>query len=303
MKRSVLSAINWVSWLPLILLVVIITLWLVGGLAFQFSLWPFAGMFGPTTDLQNVFSPIGALFSGVAVWGAIYTIYTQARMTTRQQFESVFFNLLNIHNENRKNFQFDIALEENKSSEYLYADEAFLHYYNLLKEIYSYVFRYVTIGRHRCAGIGDVIIDDIEDNIEQSKDGNRLITLSKEKLFRLAYDIYTQYTDVYYSKYVRHVYHVLKYIDESGSSIIKKRVYIRIFRAQFSKYEMALLYYRAITSEDKREGSKKFKYQELIEKTSFLHLLCDDMTMLFDSNQAGQMDDSAFDCNHDGPES
>ena len=303
MNRSGLNSTSQMTRLPFILLIVVIVLWCAGGLAFQFSLWPFAGMFGPTSDLQNVFSPVGALFSGVAVWGAIYTIYIQTVMTTRQQFESVFFNLLNIHNENKRNLRFPLTLEGGESEKNIIGDEAFLRYYRLLKKIHGYVFRASASEGAQYPGIGQEILEDINDNLGHSKDESMIVKLKDKELFRLTYDIYTQYTDSYYSNYARHIYHTLKYVCDNASAVKDKRIYIRMLRAQLSIHEAALLYYRAITSEDKRNGTNKSKYQELIERTSFLHLLCDDMSMLFDNGLAGQMDDSAFDCSHVGPES
>lgn len=302
MSRSGLNSTSQMTRLPFVLLIVVIVLWCVGGLAFQFSLWPFAGMFGPTADLQNVFSPVGALFSGVAVWGAIYTIYIQTVMTNRQQFESVFFNLLNIHNENKRNLRFPLPLEGVDSEKNIIGDEAFLRYYRLLKNIYSYVFRASVNNDVQCSGIGQEVLEEVNDNLGHSRDENMVVKLNDKDLFRLTYDIYTQYTDPYYSNYARHIYHTLKYVCDNASAVKDKRIYIRMLRAQLSIHEAALLYYRAITSEDKRNGANKSKYQELIEKTSFLHLLCDDMSMLFDNYKAGQMDDSAFDCNHVGLE-
>lgn len=283
--------------LPILLLAFILLLWFVGGISFQGSAWPFSGIFGSVSDLQNVFSPISALFTGVAAWGAIYAIYAQIQLSSKQQFENVFFGMLTIHNENRRNMRFSMQNESSDSNEYIIGEEAFLKLYDLLKTIYSYTAHSAKHGSHDLPRLSQDIRADIDDNLDQSRDEDEKVTLCDKSIFHLSYDIYTLYTDKYYSNYARHLYCMLRYISDHSSLVEDKFEYIRILRAQLSIHEAALLYYRAITSKDKG-GTKNgnSKYQCLIEETKFMHLLCDDMSFLFDQGLAGRMAKTAFAC-------
>ena len=77
-----------------------------------------------------------------------------------------------------------------------------------------------------------------------------------------------------YSPFYHNVYTTLKMIkcndliDED-----EKNNYLRIFRAQFSQYEFAIIYYHALVHMDKHENTYKFK--KLIEDTCFFHSLAD----------------------------
>lgn len=288
-KASNNSSPRW--WTPIFLLGVILVLWFLISIAFNKGLWILPDYFGCSEQLQNIFSPIGALFSGIAAWGAIYTIYKQSIISARQQFESVFFHLIDIHNENRRAMRYPLKLEMGDPKEYLIGEEAFERYYFLLSSVYDFA---VDTAKDQSVQSKKLALS-IQDEISRLYDQD----LKPKALFNLAYDVYKNNIDTYYSNYVRHIYHVLRFITDNSSSVCCCKPYIRIFRAQLSKYEAVLLYYRAITSPDKcSSGNGKSKYQELIEESSFLHLMCDDQkALLFDDNVAGKMDESAFGCN------
>ncbi|MEA4858333.1 MAG: putative phage abortive infection protein [Solidesulfovibrio sp.] len=289
---------------PFTLLLIVLVLWFLGAFLFRFSFGIFAGIFGPINDLQNVFSPVGALFTGIATWGAIYTIYKQVELTARQQFENIFFNLLAIHDKNSRGMLFPTiylnsmqAEKTRNNGDYIIGKKAFILYYNLLKNIHQYLLYSTKNSPKEGEALPSVIKDDIDDLIRTSFNQEESSLIKPGDIFKTAYDLYHQYTDEYYSNYARHLYHTLKHIDINNHGKITARPYVQILRAQLSIYETALLYYRALWSPDKPSPeSHCSKYQLLIEASSFMHLLCDDMAMLFDKGTAGKMNSSAFNC-------
>jgi len=292
---------------PLILLFVILLLWLFSPISFQFSFWKFAGIFGDTADLQNVFAPISALFSGAAVVGAVYAIIIQVKLAQRQQFENTFFNLLSIHKDNAKNTMFPLSLVEDNcghsgqgGQNYIVGFESFKLHHSFLKQIYTYVFTVAQGATPQSTQLSSDVSLNIDQQIGASSDDNGKTTLGNRELFKLVYDVYTDYTDLYYSSYARHLYHVLKHIMENNPFPALTKTYIRIIRAQLSKYEVALLFYRAIMSPDKDvKRSDCSKYQILIEETAFLHLLENDNELFFDNGFAGHMKKTAFSNHND----
>jgi len=73
--------------------------------------------------------------------------------------------------------------------------------------------------------------------------------------------------------YFRNLYRVIKYIDEVNNEKLDKDSYVKLLRAQLSKYEILMLFYNCQSS----KGSKKFKpYVEkyaLLKEVEHQHLI------------------------------
>lgn len=82
-----------------ICIAIVLILWLLGGTAYRWSCWPFAGLFGEIDNLENVFSPVGAFFSALASGATFFLIYWQFKEADKrdqefqiQLFENKFFS-------------------------------------------------------------------------------------------------------------------------------------------------------------------------------------------------------------------
>lgn len=261
-------------------------LWFLGGFAYRFSIWPFAGIFGQTDDLQNIFSPIGTLFSGLASGGAIYAIFQQAQAFQLQQkafeiqlFENNFYNMLNLHKDNKSQIiATSYDREGNKTTET--GIKAFQALHNKLE------------------GMTSLAYNDNPRFLEYvSKTEQKEILFASQEIenaenkFRLIYEIFSESTNHCLSHYFRNLYHTFKYIDEKIEDSDLRKKYFSIARAQLSPYEYALFYYNGLANEDKEEGHTKSKVKELIEKNALLHNITE--SLLFDSGNAGEYADSA----------
>ncbi|WP_162147969.1 putative phage abortive infection protein [Oleidesulfovibrio alaskensis] len=107
-------------------------------------------------------------------------------------------------------------------------------------------------------------------------------------------EVFSDYFQCRTTYYYRHLYHTLKYICTARYGLIDKNKYFGILRAQLSTFEMLLLYYHALASDDVKEGCDKNipKFQCYIEESALLH--CLETSYLFGEGKAGEYDPKAF---------
>jgi hypothetical protein len=279
----------------LVILFIFCFLWLQGGQYFnpKDNGWLFNGhipsnFFGSPNQLENVFSPIGALFSAFASAGAIYAVILQGFHFNTQQFENNFFNLLTLHKKNLDAINLDYAyfLKEsnNNKDNSIIRKDPFQPCYTFLEHLISciinnqeteYVFKeykdeiYYIINDHRAQfdSIGDV-------------------DHSKETKFKLCYQILKESVGSSFDQYYHHLYHTIKYID-TNAPFNKKNEYIAILRSQITKYERVFLHYHGLMHHEQ-------KFKNLIEKHCILHDLHKKQNLLLDEGAAGQYSDKAF---------
>lgn len=172
---------------------------------------------------------------------------TQNEVMTKQQFETTFFNLINLHNQitsqintTRVSHSKDFV---SSSQREIVGRECFEGFYNFFRTLH---FDYVS---------NPVVPKDPDD-----------------------YFIDLVYMEFYLKKqsflghYFRNLYHIVKFVD--NSTIKNKKEYTNILRAQLSRYELLLLYFNCLS----RYGKEKFK--PLIEKYSLLKNISDDDELL-----------------------
>ncbi|WP_415714082.1 putative phage abortive infection protein [Maridesulfovibrio sp.] len=268
-------------------------LWFIGGYVYTFSWQGFAGIFGPTDNLENIFTPIGTLFSAVAAWGALLAIYFQTQWVNRQQFESNFFNMLNIHIENRDKISLKLLIKEEESerTEEYKGKNCFVVGYQVYKNIASGVF--VEVSRAN----NELCSSDFYNEFGREFDGLRNdegdITVengSEQFLYESVHKVFDSCTNYEFHVYFKHLYQILKYVSRCPCS--NPNDYVGILRAQLTSYEYGLLYYHALSGNDYPEGSNDTKFQQLIQKTSFFHSM--DYNFIFDDCKAGRYELSAF---------
>jgi len=269
-------------------------LWLIGGTAYNWSLWPFAGIFGDIGNLENVFSPVNALFSAIASGGAIYAILLQLeiikeqqRVVQEQQVEDLFYNMLMIHRDNRDKVQaVCIKLDEHEArieNECL-GLTAFKALHDRLEAMVTYYYCEESERKNKqympkalCNEL-DYIPIACDDPIEA---------------FRFIYKFFTEATNHCLSQYFTHFYHVVKFIDEHVTDEAERKKYFSFIRAQLSPYEYTLFYYNGLANDDYKDGKEISKVRYLIEKNCLLHTM--NLSLRFDDERVGVYADSAFD--------
>lgn len=176
----------------------------------------------------------GVVGTIVAIYGAVYIYKTyrqQEILSTIQQFENNFFQLLNQ--------QRDIIKTLNGK-----------------------------IGKRSYSGYG--FIKAIHEELKVPMDDPEIMTLSGNNLRYKINDFYTDLFNEHTSQlghYLRHLYHILKYIDISYIEEKKKKEYADILQAQMTTDELYLLALNGVSE----FGWKKAK--PLIDKYSLLENL------------------------------
>lgn len=236
-----------------LLLLVVVALWLTGLWAVtHFIEEPKRGPFG------DMFGAVNALFSGLAFAGIIFTIVLQReelriqrkeleetrhelrgqkeqmelqnKTLSLQSFENTFFQLLRLHND----IVSAIDLQRSNSGEVIAKGrDCFEKFYRYFKERWE---------------------------AENPKD---MSAVELERIGKTYVAFYSKAeSDV--GHYFRSLYNIVKFVDTA--SVENKRLYTNLIRAQLSSFEVALLFYNALSP----LGSEKFK--PLIEKYALLKM-------------------------------
>ena len=248
--------------------VIILLLW--GGSWFAISL----GYDQPTDrgTFGDMFGAVNALFSGLAFAGLIITLLYQKEelqlqreelaqtreelkgqkeefkeqneTLKRQRFENTFFNMLSLHQEIVKSFEFT---EINTRRSYSYNGD--MHENAIPKsrtglDYFKYSFDQVlcVLNKHNYRGIRGILLDCGFDGYEESS----LPTILDH--------------------YFRNLYRIFKFVDESPllSDIHERYQYTSIVRGQLSRYELLWLFYNGLSVYGKE------KFLPLIEKYALL---------------------------------
>lgn len=257
------------------------------GLAEVHSKW---GEFG------SFLSPFVGLLAFV---GVLYSIEITKKQFKRQSEETGFFSLLNIHIQNVEQlfhvnsdvtgdvFKF-YANEYAKIFRnrcYYFAREAIIYDLNKISE-FGFRFLYSKITHEECFHAGEneieVVLNYFEKNKkdkdealkmlvdgnspEEDKDKMKDIgalyfedSTAKFRIDKMAL-VYERFDDLHghqMSKYFQYIYCVLDYLDR----VHEKEKYIRIFKSQFSRNEIILIYYNTTNSETEKKFNRLiFKY-------------------------------------------
>lgn len=254
------------------------------------------GVFG------DKFGAIGALFTGLAFWGALWQLDLQRRELKSQQmeiegqrksvdlqrFESSFFQILEIQTRVIDHLEFKewkshdalvyfLSLIESESPDLL----AFrcLNYFEAkqIDELRQSVDldddnQYVGLAKSDISTLKEALKRDITIIDRYKSDDLKL----HREIVSFAYIRATQKTDNSISHYFRNIYHLIKFLDESeGISDQQRNRYTGILRSQLSNTELACIFYNCIVStNDASKAGFEFGYPkltQLVNKYNLVH--------------------------------
>lgn len=173
----------------------------------------------------------------------------QNEVMTKQQFETTFFNMINLHNQivNQISIICDVHDEYGNilktRKETIRGRECFDGFYNIFRSFHKSFFENPAVPKN-----------------------------PKDDFIDLVYTEFYEKRQSMLGHYFRNLYHIVKFVD--NANIKNKKEYTNILRAQLSKYELLLLYFNCLS----RNGSEKFK--PLVEKYSLLKNISADNELL-----------------------
>ena len=246
----------------------------------------FSGMFGPVDNLEGVFAPVNALFSGLAFAILVITIFLQQRdiddgneQSYKQSFESNFFQLLSIHTSNINMLKCSDTGFYGEGKIFKGRSVAkFL--YKCLKSLYK-IHKNCYVNDKRFVILKEKNINGLKNTMEKVSESN----VKNKAKYMPYYFVFNLLAKEIISHCHRHIYQIIKYIDESKYDHCEKMFYIRILRAQFCNYEFVLLFYSSLLH---REN----KFKKLLEKYEFFHNL--DKRLLFDEIHHQEYEETAY---------
>lgn len=248
----------------------------------------FAKFFADREQLQNIFSPIAAFFSGLSAIATSYLIYLQMKTIEKNDieanklsFERQFFLMFQLRNEIVSSLRneypnFDGQIEGKNN---------FFIFYNVLHSLFCRFFWKEKLTKDYIEGKypeADKIVQIISEqpgmrlllDVDWSTSTQRVLPIYKSII-----EAASEYNSHMFSPYFHNVYTTLKLInDNSTLDKQEKDNYIRLFRAQLTQHEFMLIYLHALQHVDTHE--KKCKFKDLIENTCFFHSLLDEFIFI-----------------------
>ena len=203
-----------------------------GGLSFNHTTWgEFGSFYGGV---------LGPAISLLAIIGLLWNLYVTTKQFRLQSENSIFFNLLTLHNNKVQSVEF-----ENKEDGKITGFSAFKEYVEKFNLKYDNSIR---------EDKGIIIKNDHALNKNPDLETKLYIIKEINKKF------YHDFGHIF-GHYFRNIYYILKFIDKTELSETNSK----IFRAQLSRYELTALYYNAISN---LPGAK---YIELLIKYDILN--------------------------------
>ena len=216
------------------------------------------------------FGALNTLFSGLAFSGIIVSIVLQSRelKETRKELQG-------------QKEQFQIQNESLKRQVF---ENTFFQMLHLHNDITSTISTKVGLFANEREVRGRAAISALFKKFVNQEHHFMFPGLQKPLTRKADYELFHQAEHDQIGHYFRHIYQILKFVDES--SIDNKPLYANLLRAQLSSDELALLFFNCISD----LGSKRFKL--LVERYSLLeHLPLYDV---FKKEDAVQFNRKAF---------
>ena len=198
-------------------------------------------------QLGDSFGLLNSLFSGLAFVALVITIYLQQKdmndskkEVQKQNFENIFFKMVDLYNDVMRN----LSLERPKEVVDTYPDG------NDKYEPTNFTVANTKLYIGEKDYFGKEVVPQLLKIFMIYK---KIIDKPQNKIkpeIGIYEDFHKSYEDVI-GHYFGTIYQILKYVD--NSTIDKKEDYINIFRAQFSKAELELLFYHATSEVAKRK--------------------------------------------------
>lgn len=242
--------------------IIVIVLW---GLSWLFIWLGFSkgddrGTFG------DMFGAVNALFSGLAFAGLIVTLLFQKEELGLQR------NELTQTREELKNQRLEFE-EQNKTLKLQRFENTFFSMLSLQQEIVSNIRFKGNLEEFGC-GYGCENSDKMNIIDTSGREVFNVIYtyLIKDKIKTNGLESYSECTEISkFDHYFRHLYRIIKFVQNSELTLKEKYEYTSIVRAQLSDYELAMLFYNCLNY----AGKEKFK--PLIETYALLKNLRDEL--------------------------
>ncbi|MCP3032633.1 putative phage abortive infection protein [Halobacillus sp. A1] len=230
--------------------------------------------YGEVEMYSKYFASVGSWISGITVpiftFVSVLLLFTTLQIQkkefkntrealSRQQFDSTFFNMINLHN----NIVDNILYEDSKSRDAL---EKLWKSFN--ERVEGYLRTLYTIKQK-----GEPVISpELEDFMSTYED---------EEYMESMFDDFLQNNNPSLGHYFRNMYRIIKIIQSSSLSESEKQEYRGIFRAQLSSAELYLLFYNVVYSTNGEQffevlkGTDFFEghVRELLKEKAILSLL------------------------------
>lgn len=281
-------------------------IWMAGVSLLDFSFLPFWDKFFlDRSQLENIFAPVAAFFSGLSAIATSYLIYLQMRTIEKSEhenkklsFERHFFLMFKLRNEIVNSLRFEHAdiLQpvEGKNN--------FVFFYNVSHKLFTDFFGTNRVVKRYVSG-KNVEAEKIADGIAQRHEIRDLLQLewndpefqAVSPAFRSIMTAISENNFHLFSPYYHNIYATLKMICENTTiNDDEKDNYMRLFRAQLSQHEFMLIYMHALSYKDRHDN--KYKFKSLIEGTCFFHSLLSEFIFIESKDKNFKMiyDESAF---------
>ncbi|WP_374280864.1 putative phage abortive infection protein [Desulfovibrio sp.] len=248
-----------------------------------------AKFFAKTDQLENIFAPVAAFFSGLSASATAYLIYLQMKTiekadieSKKMAFERQLFLMFELRNKIISSLRYENAdlsskVEDMKIFSFFFGvlHGTFYKFFGKMKIVTSY-----SQGKNEDVNkIVEIVSkrDELSALHEIEWDGDR--SQSFVRAFKAIAEIISDENSHLLSPYYHNIYVSLKLIFENDSiDIEEKYCYMRLFRAQFSQQELMLIYIHALVHSDRHDN--KYKFKELIENTCFFHSLLDEFKFI-----------------------
>lgn len=238
-------------------------------------------VFRDISNLENVFSPVAAFFSGLSAFGTTILIYLQIKLNKKQEqdvrrniFENQIGQMFLMKNEIVKSLSIKTFSGEKYKNRQIFE---FLYesiYYLLSRYLDSEKLKKQEISLEKFEKVQKLkdIVHDLDEEFGPlySDDEQGTVTITKASINTILRTIEKHLNEKFkyiLSPFYHNVYTTLKMIHSNEDiSDIERLNYMRMFRSQFTQHEFALIYFHALVHEEK-------KFKILIEKTCFFHSL------------------------------
>lgn len=228
---------------------------------------------GKYSELGDFINGVSTPFISVAVFILLYRTYMlqkkelldtkillaeQNETLTIQQFETTLFNLITLHNQIINNIDFNSSLDEEMYDKETDGEPIILKGRDCIRQFY-----FIFTSKYR---------NWESDEKKTPAERNTYNAVLEKELILMAYGSFYSEHETDIGHYFRNIENIVKLIDRS--KIKEKDHYIDIITAQLSTYEILLLFYSCLSTNESNllEFVIKYKLLRNIDHQSLIHM-------------------------------